>query len=184
MRKITDCELPALRADKETLGTNKAVAKKWGVAESTVLYALNPEARARCVATVKRHAADFPELVKQINRRSTQKYREHHRRRVMLQNAKYRAQREGIAFDITEKDVPIPFVCPVLGIPLVKQHGVLGPNSPSIDRIRPTLGYTKGNVVVISHLANRLKSDETDPQIFEAIASYLRKYQENTCQQT
>jgi hypothetical protein len=31
--------------------------------------------------------------------------------------------------------------------------------SPSLDRIDPSQGYIKGNVVVISHKANRLKND-------------------------
>ena len=35
------------------------------------------------------------------------------------------------------------------------------PASPSLDQIVPGLGYVKGNVQVISHRANTLKSDGT-----------------------
>lgn len=52
----------------------------------------------------------------------------------------------------------------VLGIPIVKTHGTSGkvgyrPNAPSVDRIRPELGYVKGNVRVISSRANLLKNN-------------------------
>ena len=35
------------------------------------------------------------------------------------------------------------------------------PDSPSLDRIVPELGYVKGNIRVISNRANHLKSDAT-----------------------
>jgi hypothetical protein len=54
-------------------------------------------------------------------------------------------------------------VCPVLGIAINANHGRQGyfPDSPSLDRIVPSRGYTKGNVRVISQRANQLKSDAT-----------------------
>lgn len=54
----------------------------------------------------------------------------------------------------------LPEVCPVLGIKL-KYDNKRGyrPDSPSIDRIIPELGYVKGNVAIISFRANMIKSD-------------------------
>lgn len=44
---------------------------------------------------------------------------------------------------------------------------------PTIDRIIPALGYVPGNIVVISHRANRMKSDGTAEE-HERIAAWLR----------
>lgn len=40
-----------------------------------------------------------------------------------------------------------------------KSRGSSNDNSPSLDAILPELGHMRGNVQVISHLANRMKSD-------------------------
>ncbi len=51
---------------------------------------------------------------------------------------------------------------------------VVQPNSPSFDRIIPTRGYTKGNVIIISNRANRIKSDATVEEL-ERVASFYRQ---------
>lgn len=79
----------------------------------------------------------------------------------MLANAKHRSKRDGLPFNITEEDITIPDTCPVLNIPLKKSIGKQGgdDNSPTLDRVVGDLGYVKGNVLVISLRANKLKSD-------------------------
>lgn len=79
----------------------------------------------------------------------------------MLKEVEYRAKKKGIPFDLTEKDIVIPEVCPILGIPLVFNEGHGKDNSPSLDRFIPELGYVKGNVAVISYRANTIKSSAT-----------------------
>lgn len=59
---------------------------------------------------------------------------------------------------LTIEDIVLPDVCPLLGIPLQFGTGVALPNSPSVDCIDPTKGYVKGNVWIISKLANSMKS--------------------------
>lgn len=76
--------------------------------------------------------------------------------RELWRRAKKRAHRYGIPFDLPEGDLIIPPSCPVLGIRL-NSGGARSPGSPSLDRINPRLGYTRGNVRVISDRANRLK---------------------------
>lgn len=78
----------------------------------------------------------------------------------MVKRAQYRAQKKGIPFDITTDDIVIPEVCPVFGTKLIVGEGQ-GPSddSPSLDRKIPELGYVKGNVIVISNKANRIKAD-------------------------
>lgn len=77
----------------------------------------------------------------------------------MLQDAKQRAKKSGIVFDLVEGDIRIPSKCPVLGIPLQTSDGRASHNSPSLDRIDPGKGYTIDNVIVVSHRANTLKRD-------------------------
>jgi hypothetical protein len=76
---------------------------------------------------------------------------------------KSRAKGSGIQFDLDVSDIVVPEVCPVLGMAIVSTNKGSGyhTNSPSVDRIDPTKGYTKGNVRIISARANLLKSDAT-----------------------
>lgn len=90
----------------------------------------------------------------------------------ILMGAKGRAKKRGIPFDITHKDIVVPDVCPILGIPLCMANGSASGNSPSLDRIKPEYGYIKGNVQVISHRANTIKSDSTLDEL-RAIVRYL-----------
>lgn len=60
--------------------------------------------------------------------------------------------------DLTEEDLHVPSVCPLLNIPLQFSTQYPAWNSPSVDRINPQLGYVKGNVWVISRLANTMKN--------------------------
>lgn len=81
---------------------------------------------------------------------------------VILHGARSRAKRDGIPFNISEEDIEIPETCPVLHIPIKRNKGSGWHNdSPSLDRIDNNLGYTKGNVRVISNRANRIKCDAT-----------------------
>jgi hypothetical protein len=97
--------------------------------------------------------------------------------KALLSYARGNARRAGIEFNLTVEDCFIPEVCPVLGIPLVpfaeKVNGNINPNSPSLDKMIPSRGYTKGNVQVISWRANRLKSDATLQEL-ESICKYMR----------
>lgn len=85
--------------------------------------------------------------------------------RRMLYAAKNRAKRLDREFDIYLKDVVCPSVCPILGIPLIKGEGRQHSASPSLDRIDSTKGYIKGNVQVISQLANTMKGAATPEQL-------------------
>lgn len=82
----------------------------------------------------------------------------------MLTAARHRAKVKGLLFNLDLDDLEIPDVCPVLGIEM---------DSPSVDRINNDLGYTRGNVRVISLRANTLKGDSTIEEL-EAILAYMR----------
>jgi hypothetical protein len=87
------------------------------------------------------------------------KWQEDNPEMAMINRAKLRARKKEIPFDLTLEDVSIPEECPLLGITLEKGRGKLQDNSPSLDRIVPELGYVAGNVIVISHKANRIKNN-------------------------
>ena len=94
------------------------------------------------------------------------KGREYYRRKPenrMLNRARARAKKQGLSFTLDEKDILIPTHCPLLGIELYIAEGrkAVKDNSASLDRIDSSLGYIKGNVWVISHKANTMKSNAT-----------------------
>lgn len=89
---------------------------------------------------------------------------------------KSRAKKSNIPFNIEESDIVIPQVCPVLGIELVTQLGGRTDATPTIDKKIPSKGYVKGNIEIISWLANSLKRDCIDPVVFERLALYVRSF--------
>jgi hypothetical protein len=97
-------------------------------------------------------------------------------RTKMLYAAKARAVKDGLPFDITLDDIIVPEMCPVLGISIAKNSSRCQPNSPSLDKIIPQNGYVKGNVEVISHKANTIKSNATIEEL-EKVLEYMRSKQ-------
>lgn len=99
----------------------------------------------------------------------------------MLKNCKRRAKKNNIPFDITSMDIEKPTHCPVFDIPLnyigtrIKNNkSLLATNTATLDRIVPSLGYVKGNVIVISWRANELKRNATVDELV-ALASFYQK---------
>jgi hypothetical protein len=91
---------------------------------------------------------------------------------ALLERARERAARLGLPFNLRRRDVVVPPVCPVLGVPLAA-GSERSSGSPSLDRIRPAQGYVRGNVRVISDRANRLKGACTQEQARERAQSAL-----------
>jgi hypothetical protein len=118
----------------------------------------------------KREREKFPERCH--NRR--RKYELNHQERSLVRRAKKRASMKGVPFSLTEYDIKIPEVCPVLGIPLFKGTGKIVSNSPSLDEIIPGIGYVVGNVQVISNKANAMKSNAT-PDELRKFADWITK---------
>ncbi len=91
------------------------------------------------------------------------KHKKENPEKSLLYAAKSRARLGGLQFDIDINDIQIPLICPVLGIEISTN----GPKntSPSLDKIIPELGYTKGNVRVISWRANWIKNNASADEI-------------------
>lgn len=92
----------------------------------------------------------------------------------MIRGAKLEAKKKNIPFDISAKDLSIPEVCPVLGIAIKVSENRPTDNSPSLDKIKPHLGYVKDNVRIISYRANRLKSDATLSEVLKLLEDASR----------
>jgi hypothetical protein len=94
----------------------------------------------------------------------------------MVNSLRGRSKRKGIPFDLTADDllkfIPEDSLCPALGIPIIF-GGKLSRNSPSVDRLIPSLGYVKENVCIISHKANSMKQDCIDPAELRQLAAFI-----------
>lgn len=88
----------------------------------------------------------------------------------MYNRTKTRAKNKGIPFNLDLEDIIFPEVCPVLNKPFI--YGDID-WTYSIDRVRPELGYIKGNIIIISNRANRLKNNATADEL-ETVAKFIR----------
>ena len=95
----------------------------------------------------------------------------------LLWNAKRRAKLNNLDFNITIDDIEVPELCPYLGIKLISSspRGASREAVASLDRIDPSKGYVKGNIEVISHLANTMKNNATEQQLVTFARSVLQR---------
>jgi ribosomal protein L37AE/L43A len=91
--------------------------------------------------------------------------------------AKIRAKKQNVPFNITRQDLidmfPADNLCPVLKVPFEWGTKTNKDHSPSLDRMIPELGYVKGNIKFISYKANRIKNDATIA-ILENLIKYMK----------
>lgn len=111
------------------------------------------------------------------NRSKLQKWQDNYRKnspsKYLFGLAKRRANRLGRTFNIELSDVIVPKECPLLGIP-INSHSEHVDFRPSLDRIDSSRGYEKGNVMIISHKANRLKGDANGDELMTMAINLLR----------
>ena len=95
----------------------------------------------------------------------------------MLYAAKKRAKDAGLEFDLRLEDIHIPEFCPLLPNIKLESRTEKRPTwcSPSLDRFDSTKGYVRGNVWVISHHANTLKSNATAEEL-QTLVENMKKF--------
>jgi hypothetical protein len=87
--------------------------------------------------------------------------------RALISKAKSRTT---VPFDITEDDFANTGFCPVFGT----SYQIGTPYAMSIDRIDSQLGYTKGNVQLMSRRANTMKNNATKEEL-KAFARWINR---------
>ena len=98
----------------------------------------------------------------------------------MLSNSKIRAKAKNLAHNITTEDIkkvwPKDNICPVLKKPFEMgfKFGKTKSMAPSLDKIIPNKGYIRGNIVVISDIVNRLKSDASIEDLKKILNFYIK----------
>lgn len=106
--------------------------------------------------------AKNPDEIRRIDREAYAR----NKRVRLIKGIRQRALKNGIPFDLVAHEMEWPTHCPVFGVELNYTAGFPPPdNAVSVDRIIPENGYVKGNVQVISWLANRMKSNASRNQI-------------------
>jgi hypothetical protein len=140
---------------------------------------LNSECKDCCNVHVKQWQESNPETFAAGRRRYAETHieqmREYHRinyaeikKPLRLENwaefriiqIQRRASKNGLPFNIDQSDLsPLPKFCSVFGLELDYTAGRDRRFWASVDRIKPALGYVKGNVRIISMAANAAKFD-------------------------
>lgn len=115
---------------------------------------------------------------KETNKKNLEILRKRHPNYFMWAGARVRAHKNNIPFDIELEDIVVTKYCPILEIEMIRNEECADYNSLSLDRIIPSLGYVKGNVRVISRLANTMKQNAT-PELLNNFAKNIMKYINN-----
>jgi len=99
-------------------------------------------------------------------------YRKNNWKNSLFSTLKARAKKKSIFLDMNLciDNIPDPNgkKCPVFGTDFIMGSGKKSPYSATIDRINPSLGYTKDNIQLISSLANDIKSG-ADASLIERV---------------
>lgn len=104
----------------------------------------------------------------------TRRHRLHSYEKYLVTRLRRKAEEHGLPFDLAPEDITIPDVCPVLGITLRKEGLGQRDDSPSVDRLVPSLGYVRGNVRIISKRANQIKNCATIREV-ELVLAYMKE---------
>ncbi len=96
----------------------------------------------------------------------------------LFRGAKARAKFRGIEFSIIRSDLVVNnWICPCCGreMSVSENIGHQRPESPSIDRVNPRLGYVPGNVAIICWRCNDLKRNATVEEL-RTVLSWMEQH--------
>ena len=89
---------------------------------------------------------------------------------TMKRDAYRRADKHSLPADVSLSDLydilPKDMMCPVMHTKMIV-GAEDWKNSPTLDRIDPKLGYVKGNLQIISYIANAMKSSATSEELLK-----------------
>lgn len=101
---------------------------------------------------------------------------------LLLNYAKDRARRQGLAFELDKEWLDPKLetnVCEFTGLPLKRVamgRRVHDPFGPSLDRIDPSLGYTKSNTRLVCFIVNTVRHDWGDDVLITIASAIVQKH--------
>lgn len=95
----------------------------------------------------------------------------------IFKRSKENSKRRGLDFNIEKSDIVVPTHCPYLGVELsYNKKDSQSNHYYTIDRIDSSKGYVKGNIQIISKLANTMKNEATIDQLLTFSKNVLETY--------
>ena len=136
-------------------------------------YNQRPEVRKARQAYQKKWSADNADRKKAYERQRSKT----RRARILVTNCKKRVRAKGLAFDLDEHVDGLQsridrVVCEITGYPFNLDGGRTF-DSPSLDRIDSTKGYTIDNVRVVLHCINAAMGDWGEGHLADVIKCWL-----------
>lgn len=117
----------------------------------------------------------FAKWGKEWNNKEFRKSAIYQTMREKFRAKKANAIRIGKEFTVEFGDLVFPTHCPILGFELDYFTDTRTENSVTFDRVDPSKDYVKGNVVIISWRANRIKNDGTAEEHL-LIADFIKNH--------
>lgn len=140
------------------------------------------EERKKFFETLDKHLQEKETLKYKIRKNKLMEYNLDGKQSLMLKilynNAKAKAKRGKIKFDIKKEDLYIPTHCPLLDYKLRQGDKLL--TGIAIDRRDPSGDYTVDNVWIISRAAAEMKSDKSKKELITFANSILHIFKPKT----
>lgn len=137
-------------------------------------YALNKD-------KVRQKQKEYYQLNKETIGKRTNKYAKKYLsenfEKKLYWSAMHTAKKRSLEFSISVEDIIIPELCPYLNVPLttIMGQGIVETNA-SIDRIDSSKGYIKGNIQIISYLANKMKQNASIETLIKFAEGVLKTH--------
>lgn len=161
------------------IADNPEPARKWRTSNPEKVRGYNQNYYWANTERERARARKYGAENRQLRCQKEKDYYTKYPEKLLIKFARKRAKDYGVPINITSEDIraliPLDNICPITLQPFERGVGKVGPRSMSLDRIVPELGYVHGNVAVISHIANTIKQDCTDPDVFCRLARYIEK---------
>ena len=152
------------------------IAEYYGVSRQRIKQVLSsyiPEWHSHYGGHVTKEKTKKAYFDKWGHKESTDLYKE---QRHKFTRKKANAIRVGYTWSVVFGDLEWPTHCPILGLELDYFAETRLENSPSFDRIDSSKVYERGNVIIVSWRANRIKNDGTEEE-HRKIADFIKSYQ-------
>ena len=112
----------------------------------------------------------------EIHRLRGRSFRERNPLSRILTSTKQTAKKKNLEHNITIDDLIKIDICPYTGVTIDWTCSGKHMRNPSVDRIDNSKGYIKGNVEVISNLANSMKNSASVRELQNFAIEVLRRY--------